>query len=139
MPGFGIFLPVARHWPGTTEHNRCRRQITETTNNSNLFMKNRRIFRVFGFAVGILIGGRLHASDRELVDRYYTMEYPADRLVLKANETAIIDGTIGFDVTYNWMNILYKQGTNLPVNLYVPLGLGLGILTDPDPIMPLPG
>jgi len=78
-------------------------------------------------------------KDQELVVRYYTLEYPADRLVLKANETAILDGTIPFDLPYNWVNLLYTKGTNLPVDLYVPLGLGLGILIDPDPIMPLPG
>src|SRR6266436_717695 len=62
-------------------------------------------------------------KDQELVVRYYTLEYPADRLVLKANETAILDGTIPFDLPYNWVNLLYTQGTNLPVDLYVPLGL----------------
>ncbi len=44
-------------------------------------------------------------------EHYYTIAHPVNRLVLNANETAIIDSTVGFDTIFNGMNILYQHGT----------------------------
>src|SRR3989442_14846714 len=59
---------------------------------------------------------------------YYTLAYPGDRLVLKANETAIIDGTVGYDWAYAFVSILYKRGTNDLTNMILPLGLTGGTM-----------
>jgi hypothetical protein len=70
----------------------------------------------------------IHIKREEASGNYYTLAYPDDRLVLKANETAIIDGTLGFDWPYSWANILYQRGTNDSTNMILPLGLTGGTM-----------
>ena len=82
------------------------------------------------FVFGALYTG---AADFQVVHKrnagsYATLAYPADQLVLKSNETAVIVGTVPFDWSFNWMNILYQQGTGDPVNLILPLGLNGGTM-----------
>lgn len=87
--------------------------------------------------VGCFIAEKLGATDRNFDDRYYILASPTDRLVLRANEVAIIDETVGFDSTYNWVNILYKQGRKDFANIILPLGLTDGTmpLTGPGVVM----
>lgn len=87
-------------------------------------------------AVGILITTKLHAIGPN-EDRYYTLASPTDRVVLRANETAIIDATEPFDSSFNWVNLLYQQGAKPPVNVILPLGLANGTmpLSGPGVIM----
>jgi hypothetical protein len=91
-------------------------------------MKTGAFLPLFILAFVILIGAKLHAVEPESVARYYTLAPSTDRLVLTANEAAIIDRTVGFDWTYNWMNILYKRAGNDFVNIILPLGLTGGTM-----------
>jgi len=121
-------------------------------------MKRGITMRTYCLAAGILVTGTLLASNGEsvegfhtpakqtnsslasngeLVKRYHTLARSTDSVTLAANETAIIVGTVGFDTTYNWMNVLYKQGTNDFVSMALPLGLTGGTmpLSGPGVIM----
>lgn len=89
-------------------------------------MKNIRVLCICVLAIGLFIATKLHASDQKLGGRYHTLAGPADRLVLKANETAIIDSVTAFDWFDNSVNILYQHGTNDFINISLDFGLTNG-------------
>ena len=94
-------------------------------------MKMTHALRIGFLIVGAFLSGKLQAADGRFID-YRILATPADQLVLAANEVAIIDETVAFDSSYNWVNILYQRETNDVVNLALPLGLT-------DGTMPLAG
>ena len=101
-------------------------------------MKKPNALLYYCLTVAILVVGRIQASDINLADNrvelsyYHTLAYPTDKVILGANETAIVVGTVAYNSAYNWTSILYKQDNKDFVTIVLPLGLN-------DGTMPLSG